>query len=338
MLLTLGACGGEPAAAPAAEASPYQVIEGSTMGTYYRVTTDCAATAAGTLRSQLDALLAVINGQMSNYDPASELSRLNRSRPGDWLPVSAPLLDVFAAAQTLSALSDGAFDITIAPVLRLWGFGPDAATSYPPPAAALQDALTRVDSAALQWQSTPRPAARRLADVEVDLSAIAKGYGVDRLHRLLRERGCPNSLVDIGGEVRGSGRGPRGAWRIGIEVPDASRVGAVQKIVRLEDSAVATSGDYRNFIDRPEADGGRSRWSHTIDPRTGNPVTHGLASVTVISPSAMLADGWATALTVLGPEAGLALANEQGLPALFIVRTATGFEERYTDAFSAWDR
>jgi thiamine biosynthesis lipoprotein len=164
----------------------------------------------------------------------------------------------------------------------------------------------------------------------VDLSAIAKGYGVDRVALRLEEAGCTDYLVDVGGEVRARGASPRGdAWRVGIEVPDPERIGGVQRVLALHDLALATSGDYRNFID---LDGGR--YSHTIDPRTGRPVSHRLASVTVAHPSAMWADGYATAINVLGPERGIDLAERLGLPVLLLVHAENGFQERYTPAFT----
>ncbi len=172
------------------------------------------------------------------------------------------------------------------------------------------------------------PRLRKDLDLYVDLSAIAKGHGVDRVVQALKDAECDAMLVDVGGEVRASGPSPSGgAWRIGVEVPDPDSEGGIERIIRLDDRAVATSGDYRNFFEYQ----GR-RYSHTIDPRTGYPVTHNLASVSVVHPSTMWADGYATLLTVLGPEQGFQFAQDKGLAVLFIVRTNDGYEERYTDA------
>lgn len=174
------------------------------------------------------------------------------------------------------------------------------------------------------------PRLRKSASLYVDLSAIAKGHGVDRLVDRLTGAGCSDMLADIGGEVRAIGLSPSNrAWRIGVEVPDPESFGAIQRVIALEGMAAATSGDYRNFRDL-----GSRRYSHTIDPRTGYPVTHNLASVTVLHPSAMWADGYATALNVLGPTAGFALAERIGLAALFIIREESGFDERYTEPMS----
>ena len=170
------------------------------------------------------------------------------------------------------------------------------------------------------------PALRKRVDVYVDLSAIAKGFAVDRVAQRLSDLQCSDYLVDVGGEVRAQGLNAEGAaWRIGVEVPDPDSFGAIQRVLRISGSGLATSGDYRNFL---ELDG--ARFAHTIDPRTGYPVEHTLASVTVVHESAMLADGYATLLNVLGPAEGFALAERLGLPVLFLIRTANGFEERYT--------
>jgi thiamine biosynthesis lipoprotein len=311
--------------------SAYRVFEGGTMGTYYRVTSDCDAVAS----AAIEATLLAVNAEMSNYDPESQLSRFNAGPVGRWHPVSIDLATVMVLAGRIHERSQGAFDVTITPVLRAWGFGPGAAEAPAVPDPARLAALRGlVDHSALRVRTEPSPALLRERAVEVDLSAIAKGHGVDRLTDLFAAAGCRNYLVDIGGEVRAAGLSPRGrAWRVGIEVPDPALVGSVQRVLRLESAAVATSGDYRNFIEPRPAAGGRERWSHTIDPRTGAPVEHELASVTVAAASAAAADGWATALTVLGPTAGWALAQEQDLAVLFISRTPAGFEERYTERF-----
>lgn len=306
----------------------YLRLGGSTMGTYYQVTARCPADPT----ERIEATLAEVNAQMSTYLPDSELSRLNRAPLEQWLPVSAPLAEVLAAAAELGQRSHGAFDVTVGPLVDLWGFGAGSSrdASRVPDAAALALARERVGMHHVEISRDP-PRVRRHADVSIDLSAIAKGHGVDRVFDELGAMGCSDRLVDIGGEVRTRGSGPSGAgWRIGIEVPDPDSQGGVQRVVSPGDGALATSGDYRNFF---EADG--RRYSHTIDPRTGRPITHGLAAVTVAHPLAMWADGWATALNVLGPEAGFELAVDQGLPALFIVRGESGFQERYTDAFGA---
>ena len=306
------------------------------MGTYFRVTHYCDGVDATALTAEL----TVVNRELSNYDPASELSRLNREPVGRWLPVSNALPQVLAASWQLHRSSDAAFDVTLAPVLRLWGFGPGAEPIKQEPSAdALKRALAHVDAEALEWRAGAPAEVRRTADVEVDLSAIAKGHGVDRLAGVLEEAGCANYLVDIGGEVRarGAGRGGSG-WRIGVEVPEPGQLGGIQRVLQLTDAGLATSGDYRNFVTVPDESGESLRRPHAIDPRTGEPVRHSLTSVTVVADTAMLADGWATALLVLGPAAGFELAKTEGLAALFLVRSASGFEERYTASFRPYLR
>jgi thiamine biosynthesis lipoprotein len=303
----------------------YLTLEGPTMGTYYRVTTSCTGAEAEDLGGLLEAELIEVNGEMSTYLEDSELSRFNRGPIGERIPVSEPLTTVLGAAARISERTGGAFDVTVGPLVDLWGFGPPGAIDVRPPPEAVRAARDRVGFGHLRIRDAP-PAIRRDQDVQVDLSAIAKGHGVDRLAAVLDAAGCRDYLVDIGGEVLGRGINPTGQpWRIGIEVPDPERFGAVQRIVPLDNRAVATSGDYRNFIDLEDG-----RVSHTVDPRTGEPVTHRLASVSVIGPTAMWADGMATALNVLGPEEGLQLAEADGIPALFVVRRASSFEERYT--------
>lgn len=296
---------------------------GETMGTYYQVTADCPGDVAPVIEAELQA----VNAEMSTYIPDSELSRFNDGPIDVWFPVSAALVEVVDASLSLSRQSDGAFDVTVGPLVNLWGFGP-AARRGVPDAAAIAAALARVGYTALDTQVDP-PALRKSKDLYVDLSAIAKGHGVDRVVDRLTQSGCGDLLVDIGGEVRARGHNPDGnPWRIGVEVPDPTRSGAVQRVVRVANAALATSGDYRNFFD---ADG--RRYSHTIDPKTGAPVTHRLASVTVVHASTMWADGYATLIDVLGPDAGLEFAARHDLAVMLIVRTDAGFEERYTPAF-----
>ena len=322
MLLLVGGC---------SEADDYARVRGSTMGTYYAITCRCPKISAEQIDVLVTAELERINAQMSTYLPDSELSRFNSAPLNDWLPVSVELIGVIDAALRISALSGGAFDVTAGPLINLWGFGPDGPPHTTPTEAAIADARQRTGSAFLQLNES-RSTLKKTRSVYVDLSAIAKGHGVDRLAALLVRQGCTDYLVDIGGEVIGHGVNPTGSvWRIGIEVPDPERLAAVQRVLSLADRAVATSGDYRNFLDLEG-----KRVSHTIDARTGYPVSHDLASVSVIHESAMWADGLATALNVLGPEAGFELAAKERLAAFFVIRQAAGFEERYTPAMQAY--
>lgn len=308
-------------------------LQGSTMGTYWsvQVAMPPRTLREAELRADIEARLAEINAQMSTYEPSSELSRFNDSEPGDWFPVSPELATTAAAAAEVSLQSGGAFDVTVGPLVDLWGFGAGSAAgagAQVPDDAAVQGALAAIGHEHLQVRTDP-PALRKDRPLEVDLSAIAKGFAVDALAHLLDGRGATDYLVDIGGELRARGANAQGqAWRIGIEVPDPETRGVAREAIALRDLAVATSGDYRNFF---ESDG--QRYSHTIDPLTGRPVVHDVASVTVIHPQAMMADALATAMNVLGSERGLVLADEQGLAVLFILYDGDGLAEAASAEF-----
>ena len=280
------------------------------------------------LQDRVDDLLADINASMSTYDPGSELSRFNASSSTDWYGVSAELANVVAAAQGVAEASGGAFDITVGPLVNLWGFGPGDSSGVPPSPEQVSAAKLRTGYGKLEVRLSPPALRKSEPDLYVDLSAIAKGYGVDRVAALLDAAGIENYLVEIGGELRARGLNfRRKPWRIAVERPDpAGRT--VQQVVALGDAAMATSGDYRNFFES-----GGTRYSHTIDPATGRPVTHDLASVTVVGADAMHADALATALLVMGPDRGLQFAQASGLAALFISRTGTGFETHVTPAW-----
>jgi FAD:protein FMN transferase len=316
LLLLLAGCGGDD----------FQRYSGNTMGTYYQVTAQCPR---GDVAAAIEDELRLVNAEMSTYLADSTLSEFNRQPPGDWFPVPATLAEVIDTARMLSDQSGGAFDVTIGPLVNLWGFGPPE-IDEPPAPEAVAEALERVGYQKLEVRLEP-PALRKQADVYVDLSAIAKGHGVGRVMDRLAAAGCRSMLVDIGGDAAARGVSPANhAWRIGVEVPDPSRYGTVQRIVRLSESSIATSGDYRNFV---EVDG--QRFSHTVDPSTGYPVQHTVASVSVIHPSPTWADGYATLLNVLGADEGMAFAQAHGLAAMFIVRGEKGFEERYTPWFES---
>jgi thiamine biosynthesis lipoprotein len=311
------------------------VLAGQTMGTYWRVSLLAEGTSeaerAG-LKDTLEAALASVNASMSTWDPKATISRFNASETLEPFPIEPAFAQVVVAAQAVSAASGGAFDVTVGPLVDLWGFGAGGARRAAPPAlAAITEAQLRVGYEKLAVSETP-PTLQRLAPgVEVDLSALAKGYGVDVLVERLNAAGFQHFLVDIGGEVRAQGVNDRGVpWRIGIEVPDPSARGLVQEALPLNNQALATSGDYRNFF---EANG--VRYSHTVDPRTGAPIVQRVASVTVAHDTALWADAWATAMNVLGPEDGLALAERQGLPVLFILYDGEGFKRLANNAFEA---
>jgi thiamine biosynthesis lipoprotein len=282
------------------------------------------------LQQQVDLRLAAINLEMSTYLPDSEISRFNRYTDDDWFAVSAETAMVVAAGLEVSRDTQGAFDVTVGPLVNLWGFGPEGRVGEMPTDEAIAECQARVGHARLEVRQMPPALRKRRADVYVDLSAIAKGFAVDEVAKLLDRHAVRSYLVEIGGEVRTRGRKPDGGgWRIGIERPVAG-VRQLDCVVELDDCALATSGDYRNFFERD----GR-RYSHEIDPRTGRPVDHDLISVSVLADDCLTADAWATALLVLGPDAALTTARQLGLEVLCMVRSGDGWTEQATPGFAA---
>jgi len=311
---------------------PIATIQGQTMGTTYNiraVTGPEGPQRLTSLQGKVDELLKQVNRQMSTYDPESELSRFNRAEANQWLAVSLELIEVVSAARQVSDATDGAFDVTVGPAVNLWRFGPDKKRQEFPTDDEIDQALELVDYQQVDWQVDPPKLQKGQAGIYVDLSAIAKGYGVDVVFQLLRSEGFTDFMVEIGGEVRATGLKPNGEpWLIGIETPsDDTR--QYDLVVGLEDKALATSGDYRNYF---EHDG--RRYSHTINPQTARPVEHDLASVSVLHDNCMQADGYATAFLVLGPVDGYNFAQEHNMAALFQMRKVDGTVE--TKATTAW--
>ncbi|NJM13771.1 MAG: FAD:protein FMN transferase [Synechococcaceae cyanobacterium SM1_2_3] len=310
-------------------------IAGSTMGTSYdlKLVPAPEQTVPADLKAKADALLARINKQMSTYDPDSDLSQFNRNSSTDWIEVSPELQQVVAEALRISELSGGVFDITVGPLVNLWGFGPEPRRDQVPSDAAIAKARERVGYWRLQSREQPPALKKERGDIYVDLSAIAKGYGVDQLAALMETTGVANYLVAIGGEIRAKGRNGKGQpWTIAIEKP-APGQRAVERLIQFSDHCVSTSGNYRNFF---EVQG--QRYSHVINPRTGRPVQQTLASVTVISDRSMQADAIATALMAAGSDFGFQLASDHHLAAFFIVVGPDGksFQERYTPEFEPY--
>ncbi|MCY4015054.1 MAG: FAD:protein FMN transferase [Gammaproteobacteria bacterium] len=301
----------------------YEVVTGSAMGTTYAITANCPDRIPN---AAVAALLARIDTRMSTYDEASELMRFNRGPVGEWVPVSRELVEVVAAAKTVAEETGGALDPTVAPLVALWGFGASASQDKPDD-TAIRTALLSVGHHHLRYRLAP-PALAKDRALSIDLSAIAKGHAVDRLADVLRAAGCRAFLVEFGGEIRAAGPAPSGGpWRVGIDSPSGR--GQLEGPIRLRDAGLATSGDYRQYTER---DGRRD--AHIIDPRSGRPVRHRLASVTVVAESARSADAYATALMVLGERDGRRFADDAGLAALFIVRTDEGFETLRSEAMA----
>ena len=310
-----------------------QKLSGKTMGTTWSVViaNPIASHDQTALQAEIESLLVEVNRQMSTYDPSSEISQFNQSEDlNTWFPVSDLFAITTAKALGFSDISNGAFDPTVGPLVNLWGFGPDAGVEALPSDALIEETKAQTGFPAISVRAPEvdgGAAIMKRSQRRLDLSAIAKGLGVDQLYELLDDQGYANFLVEIGGEIRVKGDKDGLGWKIAIEKPLKGER-AVEQLLSLKNVALATSGDYRNYR---EIDG--VAYSHTINPSTGRPVTHQLASVTVADSECAMADGWATTLLVLGPEKGFELAVSRNLPALFIERSDNGFVVKQTPRF-----
>jgi thiamine biosynthesis lipoprotein len=261
------------------------------------------------LHAAIAAVLAQIIAQMSHWDPGSQLSRINAAAPGRWHGIAPEFAAVMAVALDIAARSDGAFDPALGALVDLWGFGPPGPRADTPEDSAVDAARAATGPGAIAFDPLLLRL-RRVRSARLDLSGIAKGYAVDAVAARLRAMGCSDFLVEIGGELVGAGIQPDGQpWWVDVEAPPGVALAPLR--IALHGMAVATSGDYR----RSSAAG-----SHSIDPRTGRPIAHGTASVTVIHADCCHADAWASALTVLAPEAAMALAEREGLAVQLVVR------------------
>ena len=297
-------------------------LHGPTMGTRWSVTCDAAPdTDVQALQTALAAAVQQVDAQMSPWLPGSDLNRLNHAPVGAWVTLPAEILEVLVCALDVCRLSAGAFDPAAGALVDAWGFGavrdaPDAeairtATSAAPVARTPTYEALELDSGMLR--------ARKHAPMHLDLCGIAKGYAVDRTADVLRQNGVPHALVALDGELRAVGGQADGQpWAVAVESPETGRR-AVHSVVELQDLAVATSGDYRHYLQVGDA-----RLAHTMDTRRGAPVRNEVASVTVLARQCMHADAWATALLVAGPGEGLALAQRMGLEVLWMLRRGNG--------------
>lgn len=325
----LSDAGQRPAISDAHASSDIASLGGTTMGTNWSARLvvprqrDLHPLHAG-IQAQLDAVVA----QMSTWEADSDISRYNRAPAGSWCALPVQMRAVLACAQAVAAASDGAFDPTVGPLVALWGFGAHAAPRALPDQQALEATRVRCGWQRLQWQEA---CLLQPGGLELDLSAIAKGFGVDEVVRWLRAQGIVAALVEVGGELHGYGHKPDGQpWRVLVEsAPEEDAATTTPpRVLALDDKAVATSGDRWHHY---RQDG--MQISHSLDPRSGRPVQRAAAAVTVVAADAMHADAWATALTVLGREAGLALATRLGLAARFLERSETGPRESLSPAF-----
>ena len=275
--------------------------------------------------------LEKVDAAMSTWRDDSELSLFNaRADQSQWQEISPGFHAVLSRSLEIAELTDGAFDVTVGPVVNLWGFGPEARPETVPSDQELSKVLSAIGYEHLELQSSPHAVKSEVRQY-VDLSAIAKGYAVDAVAEFLERQGVAAYLVEIGGEVSVKGRKPNGdLWRLAIEEP-VSEQRQINRVIALDDRAMATSGDYRNYY---ESEG--QRFSHTIDPKDGRPIEHNLASVTVIAEDCMTADALATAFNVMGPEKAKELATRENIAAYFIVRGTTGFQSDHTPAFSSY--
>lgn len=321
-------CGDAPSGAP----STY-VFRGETMGTTYTVKVVAASieeagrqALASAIREELDA----VDHAMSTYRDDSELSRLNRHPAGEPFRLSAATFAVLEQALAVGRATEGAFDVTLGPLVDAWGFGPDGTPRTVPTADVLEALRVHTGLDKLRLDAPVSSVVKAHRALEINLSGIAKGYGVDRVATRLVSEGHPDHLVEVGGEMRAGGSNAGASWRIGIERPGSLPEGRrTQRIVPLDDAAgLATSGDYRNFVVRDGV-----RLSHIIDPRSTRPIDHALASVSVLADDCATADAWSTGLMVLGEEEGMRVALAHGLAALFLVRDGDGYDERMTPAF-----
>ena len=305
-------------------------LRGETMGTTYSIR--WAKLPDGTdideIRVGVEERLAEINHQMSNWDKNSQISEFNRFAATDWFSVSHEVALVLDAAQTTSRKTQGAFDVTVGPLIEIWGFGAAGRRDEPPDAGEISAVRASVGWEKLEIRLDPPALKKRHPSLTVNLSAIAKGYGVDAIGETLESRGINHYLVEIGGEIRTRGTKEDGScWRVGIARPESGTL-KYDHTVDLADESLATSGDYRNYI---ESDG--RRFSHTIDPATARPVDHSLASASVVAESTMQADAHATAIMVMGPKNGYNYAVDEALAALLITHTENGLSERRTPAW-----
>jgi len=309
---------------------PEYELSGSALGTTFNVLLVAPPDnfAGEELESSILGTLEEVDRLASTWREDSELSLFNASTQTDWITTSSEFCAAIESAIEISRISDGAFDITVGPLVNLWGFGPGDNVRQPPGEAALQEAMGRVGYENLQTRCAVPAVRKQHALTYVDLSGWAKGYAVDQVATLLDRSELKDYLVEIGGELRVRGlNAERLKWAVAIETPSMTKR-IPRSVLRVTDTGLATSGDYRNYFEHEGI-----HYSHTIDARTGRPVTHTLAAVTVVNPSAAFADAMATALLVLGPAKGPQRAEELGIAAYFLIRKATNFEAVTTGSF-----
>ncbi|GAA3918249.1 FAD:protein FMN transferase [Litoribacillus peritrichatus] len=305
---------------------------GPTMGTSFSVVyINTSGKEDAVVNAQVLASIELVNTQMSTYKQDSNLSEFNRLPENSCYQFPEDTYKVISMAQEISKTTDGAFDVTIGPLVNMWGFGPN----YKPEVIPDDREIAKIKSTKVGYQSLELKGNNTVCKekpVYVDLSAIAKGYAVDLAAKTLDNMGIDSYLVEIGGELKARGVKPNNQlWRVAVEEPSGGLGHSVHKVVELKDAAIATSGDYRNYY---EVDG--QRYSHTIDPVTGKPIKHSLASISVLHSSVAYADAIATGLNVMGPEKALALAKSEGLAIYMIVKKEQDFSVESTEQFNQY--
>ncbi|QXO17956.1 MULTISPECIES: FAD:protein FMN transferase [Vibrio] len=314
------------------EQPPQQVhLSGPTMGTTYNIKyiVQDGQPSSQALQTEVDRLLEQVNDQMSTYRKDSELSRFNQHQSTEPYEVSEQTATVVKEAIRLNQVTQGALDVTVGPLVNLWGFGPEARPEVVPSDEELAERKANVGIHHLSVDG--HKLSKDLPHLYVDLSTIAKGWGVDVVADYLQSQGIHNYMVEVGGEIRLKGRNRDGVpWRIAVEKPTVDER-SVQEIIEPGDMAIATSGDYRNYFERDGV-----RYSHIIDPQTGRPIHNRVVSVTVLDKSCMTADGLATGLMVLGDKKGIEIAEQNQIPVFMIVKTDDGFKEVASSAFKPY--
>nr|WP_224787733.1 FAD:protein FMN transferase [Pseudomonas fluorescens] len=302
-------------------------FDGPTMGSRYSIQYVRHSSTPGpqTVQTEVENILAEVDRQFSTYRSDSDIERFNDLPANRCQTMPAPVLELIRVGEQLSQQSAGSYDLTVEPLVNLWGFGPQARGVKVPTARALADVQRRVGYRHLRIDGDQLC---KDAAVEVDFNSIASGYAVDTIAARLHAMGIDSYLAEVTGELKAAGKKPDGSsWKVALEEPrDDQQV--AQRIINVDGNGVSTSGDYRNYF---EVDG--RRYSHTLDARTGAPVLHTLASVTVIHPSALMADGLSTLLLILGPERAWDYAETHDIGAFFVLRADTGFVTRTSAAF-----
>lgn len=309
------------------------LITGHTMGTSFSVKISSAVDEQSLeiLEQEISQELANVNNVFSTYIASSAISKFNSSTSTQWQKMPAEFIKVLSKALDISKQTAGLYDISVGPLVNLWGFGPRFTEDNIPTLTNIAAAVENVGFSKIAIQTKTHSVSKSQASLYLDFSSIAKGYGVDQIAAVLDSSGFTNYMVEIGGELRVKGHNPNGqAWRIAVEKPDAA-TRSIQKVLNLSNIALATSGDYRNFFETKGV-----RYSHTINPVTGWPVKHDLVSVTVLADSAMEADGWATALLATGANKGYQLALQNNLSVLFISKHKGQLTERMTPSFNQY--